>query len=478
MASTLKEKAIKGISWNLLERFGVQGTTVILGIILARLLSPKDFGLIAMITVFFTIAEVFIRSGFGEAYVQKKAVTSLDASTIFYTNLTISGLLYLCLWFCAPVISRFYEQPALTKLTRVMGTIIIFYAFNIVQQAQIKRELDFKRKTKITITATLLSGIIGILSAYRGLGVWSLVLKNLSGACILTIGLWNNSEWKPKLQFSKESFLAMFSFGAWILSANIVRTIFENIYRLTIGKLFSAVELGFYTNAKSFQLMASNHLIQAITFVAFPVFAQLQDEKTRLQQAMRKFLTHTMLFVMPMMITLAAIAKPFVNLLLTEKWAPMIPYLQLLCIVGLLYPIQLVNLQVLLAQGKSNLNFILNLIKNSLRIINIIIMHKYGVLYIIIGEVIISFINLIINTYYTKKLINYGLFNQMKDISEILAGAIIVGILSYSFTILYESQWLLLISTIFLSCCIYIGIQYMINRQLFIEVISLNKLFR
>ncbi|MCA1787980.1 MAG: lipopolysaccharide biosynthesis protein, partial [Desulfobacteraceae bacterium] len=350
---TLKQQAVKGITWNLIERFGLQGIQLILGVWLARLLTPADYGLVGMISVFFAVATVFVASGFGAAYIQKKEVTDLDANTVFYSNLVISLLCYAGLWMAAPAIAAFYEQPQLINLTRVMGGIVIINAFNIIQMAQLTRAIDFKRKTKITLAATLASGVGGITAALLGMGVWSLVLQQMLNRILTTAGMWLTSSWRPGLQFSMESFRSLFSFGAWVLAAGIVRTVFDNIYILTIGKFFPVAQLGFYTKAKQFKNLASEQLAGSVGAVAFPVLSRMQDDPSRLRTGVRNFLTHTMVFIAPLLVTLIVVAKPFVLVLLTEKWAPMIPYMQLLCIAGFLYPIHLVNVQVLQAQGKS-----------------------------------------------------------------------------------------------------------------------------
>ena len=477
MASSLKRKAVKGISWNLLERFGVQGMSFIMGIIMARLLTPEAYGLIGMIVVFFAIAEVFVRSGFGEAYVQKKEVTDVDANTVFFTNFLISVLLYIILYYSAPAISRFYEEPKLIGLTRIMGLMIIINAFNVIQRAQISRNLNFKRKTKITLISTMASGLAGITAAFYGFGVWSIVIQRMGNRLFTTSGLWITSKWTPNYQVSKASFKSMFSFGSWLLFSNILREIFNNIYKLTIGKFFPAAQLGYYTKAKSFQEIASRQWTQAVSSVSFPVFSQVQDDKQRLQQAMSRFLTHTMVFIMPLMITLLVVAEPFVMLLLTEKWAPMIPFLQLLCIVGFLYPLHSVNVQVLLAQGKSQLNFNLAMIKNGLRVLNIIVMYRYGVIYIIIGEVVLSFIALLINTYYTKKMIDYGFIKQIRDIAKIAIGAFLAGIITFGFSLLFDNYWVHLFGGTVLSFGLFASIQYIINRKLFLEIIDLKNFF-
>ena len=478
MVSSLKEKAVKGISWNLIEKFGIQGIKFILGIILARLLTPEDFGLIGMITVFFAVANVFINSGFGAAYVQKKEVSDVDANTVFFTNLGISIILYGILWIAAPVIADFYEQPKLIDLTQVMGLVILINAFNVIQIAQVKRNINFKRKTKITLFGTITSGIIAVSAAYYGLGVWSLVIYQLGHRFLTTTGLWISNKWSPSLKFSITAFKSMFSFGGWMLLSGIIRKIFDNIYILTIGKFFPAAQVGFYTKSKDFQRMGANRLAQAVGEIAFPVLSNLQDNKEKMQNAMRKFLKYSMAFIMPLLVTLIVIADPFVILLLKEKWAPMVPYLQLLSIVGILYPIHYINTQVLLAQGKSKWSFNLDVIKNGMRILNIIIMYRFGVLFIIIGEVILSIIALTINTYYTNKLINYGFLYQIRDIYKIGLGALIAGGTAFIISSSFENLWIILITGLVLTIVIYSGIQYFINKKLIVEIISLKGFFK
>lgn len=475
MAPPLKEKAVKGITWNLIEQCCMYGMRFVLGVVLARLLTPKDFGLIGMIAVFFAVAQVFVQSGFGEAYVQKKEVTESDANTVFYTNLVVSLLLYGLLWLAAPAIAGFYQQPVLVSLTRVMGLIVVINAFNIIQVAQVTREVDFKRKTKITLAATMISGVAGISAAYYGFGVWSLVIQQIANRILTTAGFWFTSKWKPALQFSMKSFNGLFSFGAWVLAASIIATIFDNIYILTIGKLFPVAQLGFYTKAKGFQSMSSQQLAEAVGAVAFPVLSQLQEDSAGLRNGARKFLDHTMVFIAPLTVTLAVVARPFVLLLLTDKWAPMIPYLQLLCIAAFLYPIHLINVQILQAQGKSNLNFRLAVIKNTLRIVNIAVMYRWGVFFIIIGEVAVSFLALAVNTYYTKRLINYGLMDQLKDLKLIIFAVILSGFAGYTASYYIPNMCLSFGAGSIVTMAVYAFFQYVFNNTFFREIWKLKE---
>ena len=471
---SLKEKSVVGIAWNLAERFGIYLIKFVIGIILARLLTPKDFGLVGMVFVFFAVAEVFVNSGFGQAYVQKKKATEADANTIFYTNLVISLFLYAVLFFSAPAIANFYGQPALINLTRVMGLVVVINAFNIIQQALIAREVDFKRKATVTVTATLVSGSVGIATAYSGMGVWALVIQSMANRALIAIGFWITSSWKPKWQFSRQSFKEMFAVGSWILFSSVMRKIFDNIYLLAIGKFFPAAQVGFYSKAKQFQRLASENMAEAVSTVAFPVYSKLQDDKPRLRNSMRKFLQHSLFMLMPLSVGLIVVAEPFVILLIKEKWAPMIPYLQLLCVAGVIYPIHMVNVQALTAQGKTRLSFNLSLIRNSLRVLNIAVMFRFGVIHIIIGEVALSFIALFLNTFFIERLVAYGLVKQMKDIWRIISGAVIAGIVGYLPNLIVENLWILLISGVVLTAGVFMATQYLYNRKLFMDTLDLR----
>nr|WP_320013637.1 lipopolysaccharide biosynthesis protein [uncultured Desulfobacter sp.] len=475
--ANLEQKTVRAVAWNLLERSGVQGLSFVLGIILARLLTPADFGLIGMIYVFFAVAEVLVSGGFGTAYIQKKEVTVYDADTVFYSNLLISLVIYLVLWISAPAIAGFYEQPVLTGLTRVAGLVIIINAFNLIQLAQIVRDVDFKRKTKVTLIATFLSGVAGITAAYAGFGVWSLVIQQMSKQILTTSGFWVTSKWRPGLKFSVESFKSLFSFGFWILAAGLIKTIFDNIYILVIGKFFPAAQLGFYSKAKRFKIIASEEVSIAVGAVAFPILSKLQDDKLRVKRAIRKFLRHTLALVAPLLVLLIVVAEPFVILILTEKWAPMIPYMQLLCVAGILYPIHAVNVQVLKAQGKSNLNFRLEVIKNCLRVVNIVVMYRWGVIFIIIGEIICSILSLTVNTYYTKRLLSYGMIEQFNDIRIIVFSAAISGLAGYLIIYNIENMYIKLVLGSLLTTSIYSAMQYIFNRELFFQIFKLKENF-
>ncbi len=471
--SDLKKKSIDAIIWNLVEKYGVQLVSLVIGVILARLLTPADYGLIGMITVFFALAMVFVNSGFGAAYIQKKDATEIDASTIFFFNIIVSSFFYILLWFSAPLIADFYEQEQLINLTRVAGIVLIINSFGMMQISKLTKEVNFKRKSIISLSSTMISGCIGITAALNGFGVWSLVFQQITKSFTNIIGLWIFYNWRPTFIFSLVSLKEMFSFSAWILMANILRTIFDNIYILTIGKFFPIVQLGLYAKAKGYQKLVSQQPASAIGVVSFPVFSKLQHDKLALKISMRKFMTHTLFFIAPVSAILIVIAKPLILLILTEKWLPMVPYFQLLLVIGFFYPIHLMNVQLLFAQGKSKLNFNLSLIKNSLRIINIIVMYQYGVIYIIYGELIVSLLALFINGFYTKKLIDYGIIEQLKDNFKILVISLFVIVIGY-FSIKYLiNDYLKIIFGIISTMGFYILFQYSFNRIFFNDNISM-----
>lgn len=475
--SDLKEKTVKGISWNFAEQLGLQGIRFILGIIMARLLTPADYGLIGMVTVFFAIAQVFVDSGLSLAYIQKKDVSEADSNTVFYTNLLLSSFCYAVFWIGAPHIAKFYNQPQLIEITRIMSIVLVINSFNIIQLAKLTREVNFKLKTKITLLSTLISGFLGVLSAYIGFGVWSLVIQQLASRFSITSGLWITSKWKPKLMYSTKSFKTMFSYGSWALGSGLVRTFFDNIYTLTIGKIFPVDQLGFYTKAHQLQKMVSQNLAGAVGTVSFPVFSKLQNNVEKLKATMSKFLKNTMFIVFPLMIILIVIANPFILILLTEKWAPMIPFFQLLCIIGILYPLHLVNVQALSAFGKIKQTTIIEVIKNVLRVLNLFITYRWGVFYIIIGEVLVSTLSLIINNYYIKKYINYSLLYQISDIKEIITGGVLAGIVGYIIISFLDNQWSKLFAGSIIVLAVYILIQYFFNKRFILEFIGLRKYF-
>jgi O-antigen/teichoic acid export membrane protein len=430
--SSLKQKTVSGLLWSFIDNFSKLGLTFIIGIILARLLSPGEFGLIGMISIFIALSQSLVDSGFTQALIRKKECTQADYSTVFYFNLLVGFVLYLVLYFSAPAISRFFEEPQLTLIVKVIGLGIVINAFTIVQRARLTKEINFKLQTKISIIASVVSGTIGIVMAYSGYGVWSLVFKTLMGFFFSSVLLWIWNKWKPTLVFSKNSFKELFSFGYRLLLSGLIDTVYKNIYLLIIGKYFSAAELGFYTRADQFNNLPSSNITSVIQRVSYPILTEIQDDLPRLKIAYQKIIKSTMLISFVAMMIMAAVAKPLILSLIGEKWLPSVIYLQLLSFVGMLYPLHAINLNMLNVQGRSDLFLRLEIIKKILAIPVIIVGVLLGIKLMIVAMIFLSLIAYFLNSYYSGQLIGYSSLQQVKDIFPSFVLAAFIGLVIYS----------------------------------------------
>ena len=445
MASKLKSKTIRAGAWSFLEALSQRGVQFIVGVILARLLLPEQFGLIGMLLVFMAISQTFLDSGFGAALIQKQEVSAKDINSIFYFNVFIGILVVFCLFILSPLVATFYNQPILSPLLRLISLTIIINSFGLVHNVLLIKALNFKTQTKVTLLASTISGIIGISMAYRGYGVWSLAAQQISNSSFRTILLWFFDSWRPAWLFSFKSLQEMFRFGSNLLVSGLLNTFFDNIYLVVIGKLFPPADLGYFTRANNLQRLPSRTLSSVVARVTFPVFSTIQNDPERVKRGMQKALTMLAFFNFPMMIGLAVVARPLVLILLTEKWAPCIPYLQLLCLVGAMFPLHLINLNVLQALGKSNLFLRLEIIKKILIVFNIIVTYRWGILAMISGQIIISFLSYYLNAYYNKLLINYSIFEQIRDIFPYFLATLLMAIPVYFMLYLPIRSYLLLL---------------------------------
>jgi O-antigen/teichoic acid export membrane protein len=422
---TLKDKAIKGASWSLVGHIIENISSFIIGIILARLLTPSEYGLVGMAGVFIFVTYVFVDSGFSTALIQKKECTNIDFSTVFYVNLFISLFFFLLLYFSAGFIADFYSEPELVQIIRALSVLIILYALSIVHRSIITRKINLKLLNLIKITSQISSGVIGIILAYKGYGVWSLVWKTLLNQLFINLQFWIFNKWFPSFEFSLISLREMFSFSSKLLVSGIINKVYEQLYNLVIGKFFSARELGLYTRANQFKSLPSESLSGAIMSVSFPVFAQVQDDPVRLKHIAKKIIKATMFVNIPAMLGMAAISRYLIVTLVGSQWVDSTVYLQLLCLAGLFYPLHPINLNIITALGRSDLFLRLEIVKKLLAIPVILIGIMTNVKIMIIGMVVTSIIAIFINSYYTKKLIDYGIREQFSDIS----GSMFVGIL-------------------------------------------------
>jgi O-antigen/teichoic acid export membrane protein len=427
----LREKTTTGVIWSFLQQLLRNGIQVITTLILAWFLVPEDFGLMAMIAVFFTIANSLMDSGFTQALIRKKDVSQTDYSTAFYTNILLGVLAYALLFISAPWIANFYLEPRLIALVRVVGLVVIINSFQMVQVADLTRRLDFKVQFNVTLPSALLSGVIAISMAVMGFGVWSLVAQMLVLALASTALYWVANKWRPSREFSVESLRGMFGFGSKLLISGLINTVYTNLYVIVIGKFFSATEVGYYYFAFQIESLLVSQLTGAIHDVSYPSLATLQDDNITLKSFYRKIIQMVSFIVFPCMIALAVMAEPLFHLLLKADWWPAVPYLQLLCVVGLFYPLHVINLNILKVKGRSDLFLYLEIIKVIINVIILFICIPYGIFAILLGQIGLSVIAFIPNTYFSIKLIDYSVLEQLRDLIPPLLVATAMGFFMY-----------------------------------------------
>ncbi len=458
MSESLKKKTIKGVAWTSLNKVLDLGFGFVIGIILARLLSPSDYGLLAMIGVFNAIAFAFLDSGFGNALIRKPDLNEDDNTTAFLFNLVAGIVLFGVIWFIAPWVSAFYDKPILTPLLRAEGSLLIVTSFKIVQNTQLTRALNFKAKMIIRIVSSVSGGVIGIIAAYSGLGVWALVAMHIADALISLVLLWVISPWRPRGKWSKKSFNYLWGYGSKLLASGLLDTIYGNIYPIIIGKFYSAADLGQYSRAKGYAYLPSQSLTGVIQQVTFPVLSQIQDDDQRLGNNYRRMLRFTVFIVFPIMIGMAALAYPLVVSLVTDKWAQCVPYLQIICLASMWYPVHAINLSLLQVKGRSDLFLRLEIIKKAIVTIAVFVCVPFGIMGICIGSVCTSIICLAINTYYTGKLINVGFVRQMMDMTPTLLASLAMGAVVYFAVMPFGSDVVKLAVGIPLGMVVYLAI--------------------
>ncbi|MDO5664498.1 MAG: lipopolysaccharide biosynthesis protein [Bacteroidia bacterium] len=456
MEGSLRSKALKGVSWSAIDNIAGSGIVFLVGLILARLLSPQEFGLIGMITIFIAVSNSIINSGFSNALIRKVDASDKDYDTVFIYNLIVSLLLYLVLYACAPLISQFYNTPKLTVITRVVGIVLIFNALGIIQYTLLAKAVDFKTQAKISIIASVGSGIIGVGMAFYGFGVWSLVAQQISRQFLNSLFLWILNSWRPSFQFSKRSFRELFGFGSKLMISGIIATVFQNVYYLVIGKFYTPAILGQYTRAEQFNNIFSQNLTSIVQRVSYPVLSTIQNEEERLLVAYRKVIKITMMITFALMLGMAAIAKPMVLALIGEKWMPAVLYLQIMCFAGMLYPLHAINLNMLQVKGRSDLFLKLEVYKKIIMILPIVLGVFLGIEYLLLGSVFTSFISFYLNSYYSAALIKYSTLQQIKDILPAFAIAFLTAIVIWPLSLLTWNNWIILFLQIAMGTIIII----------------------
>lgn len=450
-----------------MERGGNQAIQFIVQIVLARLLLPEDFGIIALVLIFTQIAAVFVQSGLNTALIQKKDADEVDFSSVFYLSLIIACLLYSCLFFASPYIAAFYGLPQIIPVFRVLSITLIFGAFNSIQNAVISRNLQFKKLFFSSTGAILISGSVGIAMAYAGFGVWALVGQQISNQLLLTLIMWFAVRWRPRSVFSFRKVKALFSYGWKLLVSSLLNTIYLELRSLIIGKMFSATMLGFYNRGKQFPSVIVSNIDGSIQSVMFPVFASQQENRSRVKDMMRRAIVTSSFIIFPMVVGLAVIAEPLVKLLLTEKWLPCVPFLQIYCATYALMPIHTANLQVINAIGRSDIFLKLEIIKKIIGLSILAVTVFYGVYAIALGGALSSIISSFVNAYPNKHLINYSYKEQINDIMPSFLLSLAMGAIVYSVKWLGLSTLLTLTVQVITGIVLYVGMAWLFKLECF-----------
>lgn len=439
----LKDKTVKGMGWSAIDNFAKMGIQFVVGIILARLLSPDEYGLIGILTIFISLFTFICDSGFTNALIRKKDIQDIDYSTVFYVNLGLSLFMGIALFLCAPLIANFFARQELVALTQVMSVIVVINALAIVQRARMTRNVDFKTQTKVTLLSVTVSGVIGITCAYLGFGVWALVIQQIIAQSLTTFSFWLFNRWMPKLEFSIESFKEMWSFGWKLLVSGLIDTAWKEIYQVVIGKCYTPATLGLYTRSKHFTDMFSTNINNIIQRVSYPVLSSIQDDRSRLKLAYKRVIKATMLPTFVLMLGLAATAKPMILFLLGEKWIECVPFIQLICFSAMLYPLHSLNLNMLQVQGRSDLFLKLEIIKKIIAIGPILLGIFVDIYWMIGGGILTGVFSYYLNAYYSGPYLDYSIKEQVYDILPSFTIAAVMAIIVYAMSYLPVTAYIL-----------------------------------
>ena len=453
----------RGFIWSAIERFSIQGISFLLSIIIARIVSPSSYGLIVMIQVFLSFSQLFIDSGFSNALIQKKNRTEIDYCTVFLFNMAVAIIFYVLLFFASPYIAKFYNEPQLTKITRVVSLNLILSSFSILQKTRLTIDLDFKTQTKAGLIAVIISGIVGVICAYSGMEVWALVVQSLLSQVIISLFLMYFSRWMPKLRFSRESFNGLFKYGSKLLANNILTSLYINIYNLVIGKKYTSADLAFYNRAFTLSQFPSVNIAEVLNRVIFPILTKVQDDREKLKECYFKYLHLSHYIILPLMGFLIVLAKPLVVVVLTEKWLPTVPYLQLFCVNFMLYPIMQQAGNPVAAIGHVGILLKYQFVKRGVSFLILIATIGLGIPAICIGIVVSSVFEVFINVYIEKKEIGIGFFEQFKSQIDVLLLVLMTCVFVYLSIMFFSDYLVQLIIGSFVGLSIYMLGTYLFN---------------
>ena len=457
----LKKKTRSGLYWTFFNQLSNYGMAFVIGIFMARMLSPEDYGITALPGVFYAIARILMDSGFVKAMIRKPELTEKDLSTAFYYNIIVGVICYILLFCASPFIADFYNTPILKSLIRVTAITFLWSPLRTPQFILLNRRIDFKTPTKIGIVCQLLAGIIGISMAFYGYGLWSLIVSDLISNIIGTFMIWYAVRWIPKTGWSKESFKYLWGYGNKLLASSLLDTIYNNITPIFIGKYYSPSDLGVYNRANTYASLPSSNITLTISSVTFPVLSKLQNDDEALARNYRKMLKVCCFVIFPLMMLIAGLAHPIVITMVTAKWEACVVLLQILCFALMWYPVHAINLNLLQVKGRSDLFLRLEIVKKVVGVTILCITLPMGLLFFCYGQIVSSIISLIINTYYTGKLINCGFIRQMKDLAPTLMLSIVLFVINLTIVNFIPNMIIQLVLGISLSAIIYISVAYL-----------------
>lgn len=470
---SLKNKTIKGVGWSAADALLGQGVTFIVGLVLARLLSPDEYGLIGICLIFTTVLNGIVDSGFSNALIRKKEVTDEDYNTMFTTNMAISIILYVLLFVSAPFVSDFFHRVELTALVRVTGLVLFCNALSITQVTILAKRIDFKTKTKASLVSAVVSGVIGIAMAFIGFGVWSLVTQQLSRQLLYTLSLWVLNKWCPKFTFYKDSFKYMWGFGWKLLASGILNNVWNQLYQVVIGKCYTPSTLGHYTRANDYANLFSANLTSIVQRVSYPVLSEMQDNKERMVLGYRKLIKVTMFVTTVCMISLGAVAEPMIYTLIGTKWYEAATYLPLICVSMSLYPLHAINLNILQVLGRSDIFLYLEVPKKIVGLIPIGIGIFCGIYYMLLASIFTGFISLYLNTWYTGKALGYTFLKQLRDIFPSYLTAFVIALAVYFLKYLLLPYYIVLVIQIFIGIVVGLIVSELFKFEEYLELKSI-----
>ena len=464
----LKSKVLSGLFWKVMENGGTQGIQFLISVLLARLLTPAQSGEVMLIMIFITIGNVFVQSGFNTSLIQKQKVDEEDYSSAFYISAGIAGILYVILFFSAPLVAKFYGQPLFRPVLRTLAVTLFFGAVTSVQSAAVARNMEFRKLCLASIFAALGSGVIGVAMAFMGYGVWALAMQQFFYSFFLMAVLFVLVKWRPRLLFSVKKAGELFSYGWKILCSGLIDTIFSNVYGLVIGKIYNSAMMGQYSRGNQFPSLIANNLGAAIQSVMLPAFSACQDDRAKVKSMVRRSIVTSSYLVFPMMAGLIAVAEPMVKLLLTDQYLPCVPMLRLLCVAYATWPLHVANLQAINALGKSEIFLKLEIIKKTVSVIALIISIPFGIYTMVALRAVTDFICTFINAHPNKKLLNYSFYEQWKDVIPSLLVSAVMGVTVYGVQYIIEGTLLTLMVQILVGVLVYAGLSWLFRLEAFL----------